>query len=100
MRIHLPSFAVSFTAVCALILLGLSAWTRISSSFGGEFMNAFQSVHPNPYGANNTDLTMIEQIMGTAFDFFYAAMDALIFSISFGSLYNLILGKTQKKESE
>jgi len=100
MRIHLTAFAISLTAVFSIFMLVITIWTRLSTSFGGEFMLAFQSIHPNPYGANNTDLTILEQVMGGGLDFFYAATDALILSLAFGSLYNFLVQRLTLKDSE
>ncbi len=62
-------------------------------------MGAFESIHPNPYGANHADLTLTEQVLGSLFDFFYAAVDALVLSLSFGGLYNFVAGKLTKSDS-
>lgn len=100
MRIHLLAFAISFTTVCSLIILILTVWTRLSSGFGSDFMSAFQSIHPNPYGANHSDLSLAEQALGSLFDLFYAAADALVFSLSTGGLYNFLTGRLNKSEAE
>lgn len=100
MRIHLRAFAISFTTVCSVLMLILTIWTRLSSGFGSDFMSAFQSIHPNPYGANHPDLSLSEQVLGSLFDLFYAAADALVFSLSFGGLYNFAAGRLTKSESD
>ena len=100
MRIHLRAFSISLTTIFSLLILILTIWTRLSSSFGSDFMSAFQSIHPNPYGANHSDLTLGEQALGSVFDLFYAATDALVFSLSFGSFYNFIAGRLSKPDSE
>ncbi|MCE9599401.1 MAG: hypothetical protein K8S54_15660 [Spirochaetia bacterium] len=100
MRIHLTSFAISMTTLCSLIILVLTIWTRLSSTFGGEFMSAFQSIHPNPYGAGDTDLTLLQSVLGALFDLFYAATDSLLFSLGFGSLYNFLVRRAEKRIPE
>jgi len=100
MRLHLASFAISFTTLCSLIILILTVWTRLSSTFGGEFMSAFRSIHPNPYGAGDTDLTTLQTALGALFDLFYAATDSLVFSLGFGSLYNFLVSRTERKNPE
>ncbi len=100
MRIHLLAFAISLTTVCSVIVLTLTIWTRLSSGFGSEFMSAFQSIHPNPYSANHSDLSIGEQVLGSLFDLFYAAADSLVFSLSSGGLYNFVAGRLNKSEVE
>lgn len=63
-------------------------------------MSAFQSIHPNPYGAGDTDLTLLQSILGALFDLFYAATDSLVFSLGFGSLYNLLVRRAEKRNQE
>jgi len=100
MRIHLRAFSISLTTIFSLLILILTIWTRLSSSFGSDFMSAFQSIHPNPYGANHSDLTLGEQALGSMFDLFYAATDSLVFALGFGSLYNFLVNKLSKSDSE
>lgn len=92
MQLNLRALAISFTIIFGLLILVLSIWSRVSTSFGKEFMDVFNSIHPHPFRATLSGLSSLEQVYGVALDLFYGVVDALLFSLGFGLLYNKFAG--------
>jgi hypothetical protein len=99
MKLNVRAFAISFTVIFAVLILGISIWSRTSTQFGAEFMDVFNSVHPHPFRATLQGLSTLEHVYGAALDLFYAVIDSLIFSFSFGLLYNRLLGDSGENDS-
>ncbi len=94
-RIDPRAFAVALTVFFAVLILIVTIWTRVpNSSFGQEFMDAFNSVHPHPFRASLEGLTFNEHIYGVLLDLFYTIMDSLIFSWTFSFLYNWMAARS------
>ena len=100
MKIHVRAFALSFTIIFALLILLLSVWSRLSLTFGNAFMEAFTSIHPNPYAVMRPDLSLGQNAIGVAFDVFYAVVDSLVFSLSFTFLYNKFVPDSREADAE
>lgn len=91
------AFAFALTVFFAVLVLVITIWTRVpNSSFGQEFMDAFNSVHPHPFRASLEGLTFNEHIYGVVLDLFYTIMDALIFSLVFSFLYNWMSARSSE----
>ncbi|MCR9140755.1 MAG: hypothetical protein NXI24_00680 [bacterium] len=88
MKLNAKAFAITFTTIFAVLIFVISVWSRASTQFGAEFMDAFNSVHPHPFRASLANLRPLEHFYGATLDLFYAIVDSLIFSFSFCFLYN------------
>lgn len=88
MKIDTRAFAIAFSVLMVLIILAISIWTRLSTQFGREFMDVFNSVHPHPFRATLEGLSTTEEAYGLGLDVFYTLVDSLIFAFGFGALYN------------
>ena len=100
MKIDTRAFAIAFTLLMVGIILAITVWTRLSSQFGREFMDVFNSVHPHPFRATREGLSLAEEAYGSGLDVFYTLVDSLIFSLSFGLLYNRLARSNEQKEPE
>ncbi|MEQ9363249.1 MAG: hypothetical protein RIF32_03345 [Leptospirales bacterium] len=93
MKLNAKAFAITFTTIFTVLILVISVWSRASTQFGAEFMDAFNSVHPHPFRASLESLSTLEHVYGAALDAFYAIVDSLIFAFSFCFLYNRLAGE-------
>lgn len=99
MKLQVTAFAISFTIVLTVIIGIISIWARTSSTFGKEFMDVFNSLHPHPFKATVSILSWKEHAFGIALDIFYILADSLIFSLSTASLYNWIAGRSKQNSN-
>jgi hypothetical protein len=87
-RTDLKSLVISVTVPSAFVMLVISIWSRLSVQFGTYFMQAFNSLHPHPFTALETDLEWYEHMYGVLFDTLYTAVDVAFFVGVVGLLYN------------
>ena len=100
MKINTRAFTISFTVIFAVIILIITIWSRASTQFGHEFIDAFNSVHPHPFRATLSGLEVQEHIYGALLDLFYAVIDSILFSLSFCLIYNYIVGRGAEDNSD
>ncbi|MBR32354.1 MAG: hypothetical protein CMN77_13700 [Spirochaetaceae bacterium] len=93
MRINIKALVISVTTPATLVIILLSAWSRLSVSFGSYFMQAYNSIHPHPFTAANPGLLWYEHAFGILFDLIYMAVDVAFLSGVIGLLYNWLSGK-------
>ena len=100
MKINIRAFTIAFTVVMSILILVITVWARLSGIFGREFMDLYNSVHPHPFRVTLGGLTPLEHVYGVGLDLFYAVVDSLVFSLSFGFLYNWLAGDVKSAENQ
>jgi hypothetical protein len=100
MKINIKTFVISLAVMLSVPLLIISIWTRLSLSFGREFMDFFNSIHPHPFRATFANLKLYEHLIGVSFDLFYILVDTIIFCLGFGLLYNWLNTRNNGKQAK
>lgn len=88
MKLDVKAFIVALSVPASLIMAILSIWSRLSLHFGVHFMQAFNSIHPQPFSSNLPGMEWWEHLLGVVLDVLYVAVDSVILSGLFVYLYN------------
>lgn len=97
MKIYIKSFTITISIIWLIFILITSVWSRVSSSYGIEFMVMYHSIHPHPYLITKGDLSVLQHFYGVLFDIFYAIVDSIILGLLFSIIYNYLIDKIEMK---
>lgn len=100
MKLNIVYFSITALIIATIPMSLLFIWCGING-FGAEIVRLFELIHPSGGFSiiENMDKDFSTRIPGIVINTIYVAVDSFIGGFTFSSLYNFLITRTEKKES-